>query len=188
MKYIIILLFSLAVLSIGCTANVCKGRFYISSQVTEYERTQIVEASKRWNEFSNKSQVSIVEKNGAMTCVIVPVEPNSYLYKYHTERRGAWIGMYSSNAMKIRFLRDGNYLSSSRLQSTILHEIGHSFGLQHIKKSGVMYAYPKTIVEYLQDVANNTVIVDGKEVSIPINDEELTDNDYQECRRVGACK
>jgi len=143
----------LAVTLCGCSnRRECDGTYTIDPAFTSDERAIIVEQLHRWGDFT--ASRTNVKLEFTDVCHISPVDS--------IPDHGGWGGLQldsSGNIVIAKWVR----ADPSMFERTVLHELGHGFGLQHVVD-------PNAVMNH--DVAADV----------------FNDSDRGECLRVGACR
>lgn len=140
----------------GCATIDCEGSYRLGPGFTAGQESNVREALRRWNEWSGSD--ARISSTGI--CSIEPEaldEPNLF---------GTWIGYgrIEIDAMKLDRWCGRLESESERdrcFQSIVMHEVGHSYGLEHIEE-GIGVMSPGALPDF-------------------------TDEDRRECETRGVC-
>ena len=130
----------------------CRGSFRIAPGFSSEQVDGIHNAASRWNVFLGRAYFSISD---AGTCPIVPLDLPGELGAELDHDRGR-VGV------DLEHLDLFDRVSGPRFETAIMHEMGHSLGMEH--------------VEHALMAPNGLTL-----------SEDFTENDQAECVRIGFC-
>jgi hypothetical protein len=143
-------------------------RLAVSSDFTEAEKTRLPEIETRWNRFTGRPTLSLVLDTSASLpdeCIILQRPYPMYWHVNQADQQIANGQEWDDSGMieiSTRYfcLEDNSGTGLGCFESTVLHEIGHLFGMRHIQEIGIMHAP---------------------------HGPDFTQADKEECRHAGAC-
>ncbi len=140
-------LFGPAVAHVGCSSPVeqCGGHFTVDPDLYARRADEFARAQLRWNTFATR-QTSFAPGYGAR-CHVLPgkVEPKAAVYDHDAG---------------LIVIDEDSENAQTAFESTLLHELGHSFGMGHVAGPGIMHDPQGT---------------------------DFTPDDLTECRAANAC-
>lgn len=137
---------------IGCRAE-CDGSFTASLSLSIEERRALETSAKRWETFSGR-KVRIRYGEDPGKCFVRPADEI---------KEKAACGLYKGASDGDILIGRNCDLWGLELEAVILHEIGHSFGLEHVPQE------PPSIMSPMAGALEFTLV------------------DAAECRAAGAC-
>lgn len=115
----------------------CGGDFgYGDHDFNANEKAALRRAGERWNAFTGASLVSV--HAGDATCRIVPGELPAEWAAYYDFTTGTITIDRSKIRRAFNFETLSFPIDSDDLETTAMHEIGHSLGLNHAQDGGIM--------------------------------------------------
>ncbi len=130
----------------------CRGSFRIGAGFTDEQEAGIHQAATRWNVFLEREYFSITSDGG---CPIVLMDLPGDLGAQMDHDHGR-VGV------DLAYLARFDRLHGPRFETAIMHEMGHSLGMEHVEHA--------------------VMAPDGFTLA-----EDFTENDRAECVRVGFC-
>jgi hypothetical protein len=133
----------------GCSAHTgeCGGHYTVEPSFYLRHQPQLVRVEARWDAFASRP-VDLEPGYGAR-CHILSGKPGPQ-----------YAGLYDSDTGNI-IIDEDSQNARFNFEGLLLHEIGHSFGMDHVK--------------------------DPKAIMVDTAGPDFTDADLQECQRVNAC-
>lgn len=142
-------------LTLGCGPE--SGKIYVDRNFTTDQRLAIEEAVKDWHDSTNGAAhveliyetVDIDEDEDDTHVKMISVNKNDVRLEFsgdYGEHKNYYKGFRMKTEILIRNDLEEEGVDHDQLRRIVIHELGHYFGLSHVKeRTAVMYAHHNTV-------------------------------------------